>query len=156
MSPPCLIPRPSLLEAFCALAPDYRSPPAGLLCSQHTKQSSARAGRWFSVWMSFLRVRCGMGALTGHWRHVGYQSARHQRPCAERVPHLRHVPQDEAAAISGEDDPEAAARWALDRPGTATQWCLVKLGAAGALLVTRDGDSPLRHNSLKVRQRDSV
>ena len=60
------------------------------------------------------------------------------------------MPQDEAAAISGEDDPEAAARWALDRPGTATQWCLVKLGAAGALLVTRDGDSPLRHNSLKV------
>ena len=58
--------------------------------------------------------------------------------------------QDEAAAISGEDDPEAAARWALDRPGTATQWCLIKLGAAGALLVTRDGDSPLRHNSLKV------
>ena len=64
--------------------------------------------------------------------------------------------QDEAAAISGEDDPEAAARWALDRPGTATQWCLIKLGAAGALLVTRNGDSPLRHNSLKVRGQDSV
>ena len=37
------------------------------------------------------------------------------------------------------------------RPGTATQWCLIKLGAAGALLVTRDADSPLRQNSLKVR-----
>ena len=61
------------------------------------------------------------------------------------------MPQDEAAAISGHDDPEAAARWALERPGTATQWCLIKLGAAGALLVTRDEDSPLRHNSLKVR-----
>lgn len=58
--------------------------------------------------------------------------------------------QEEAAIISGLQDPEAAGRWVLDRPGAVTRWCLIKLGPGGALLVSRDRDSPLHHNSLKV------
>ncbi|CAD7705348.1 unnamed protein product [Ostreobium quekettii] len=63
---------------------------------------------------------------------------------------------EEAAAISGRDDPHGCAEWVLQKSGSETKWCLVKMGEKGAILHARHAPGPLLVRGVQVEVSDTV